>query len=125
LQHLRCHGRRPAPQDAAGYPTELMPLFNPQEEQFERRANIGRWQIVRVHFENPNEDTVIPHQLPTPVPEQISYQLLNCTGPAVLYHDGTPTRRPWGKGYIILRSNIAPVTCDVLLTISAAPIGTT
>lgn len=102
-----------------------MALFNPGDEQLERRASIGRWQIVRASFETANQDVVIPHQLPTPDPEQVAYQQLNTTGPAILYHDGSATRARWGNGFVKLRVSVAPVVMDILLQVVAAPIGTT
>lgn len=102
-----------------------MALFDTNAEQRERRSSIGRWQIVRATFETANQDVIIRHSLPTPDPEQVSYQVLNLTGPAVIYHDGSATRSPWGNGFIRLRANIVTVTADILLTVTAANIGTT
>ena len=102
-----------------------MPLFNPGDEQLERRASIGRWEIVRASFTTANEDLIIRHRLPTPDPEQVAYQQLNATGPATLYHDGSATRSAWGDGFVRLRVSVAPVVMDILLQVVAAPIGTT
>lgn len=102
-----------------------MAFFNAGEEQLERRAAVGRWQIVRATFEDANTDLVIRHTLPTPDPEQVAYQLLNATGPGVIYHDGSATRSPWGTGFVRLRSSVAPLVADILLQVVAAPIGTT
>ena len=102
-----------------------MSLFNAGSEQLERRSNIGRWQLVRATFETANQDVVIRHSLPTPDPEQVSYQVLNITGPSIIYHDGSATRASWGNGFIRLRANIVTVSADILLTVSAANVGTT
>ena len=102
-----------------------MAHFKPSEEQLERRASVGRWQIVRASFGTANEDLIIRHQLQTPDPEQVAYQALNMTGPSNLYHDGSATRLAWGDGFVRLRSSVAPVIMDILLQVVAAPIGTT
>lgn len=102
-----------------------MALFDASGEQLERRANVGRWQIVRASFDTANTDLVIRHNLVTPDPEQVAYQMLNTTGPAVLYHDGSATRSPWGDGFVRLRASVAPTVMDILLQVVAAPIGTT
>lgn len=102
-----------------------MSLFEPGSEQLERRASIGRWQVVRASFPDPNVDVVIRHGLPTPHPEEVSYRVLNITGPGVIYHDGSATRAAWGNGFVRLRCNLAGCVADIELTVTAAKVGTT
>jgi len=99
-------------------------MENVQQEQLDKRSPTASWQVVQVTFTEASADLVIPHRLETPDPEQITYQVLRQTGPAVVYHDGSPDRIPWGKGYVRLQCNQAPIQADILLTISAVPIQT-
>ena len=91
---------------------------------FDKRSPVAAWQIAQVTFTTQGADLVIPHTLETPDPEQINYEVLRISGPAHIYHDGSPTRRRWGKGFIVLRADAVPVQADILLTIAAGPIQT-
>src|SRR5690348_5189855 len=99
-----------------------MPLFEAGQEQFEKRSPIGQWQMVTVTFDAADTDVIVRHNLPAPLPEQIDYEVVRANGPVVIYHDGSPSRRKWGSGFIILRANTATVTADIRLTVSAEPI---
>lgn len=101
-----------------------MALIDRIPEQIDKRSPTASWQIVQVTFTEPSVDLVIPHRLETPDPEQITYEVLRVTGPCNVWHDGSPDRIPWGKGYVRLRCNQAPIQADILLTISAVPIQT-
>lgn len=92
-----------------------MPRFDAPTEQLRRRTDTSRWEIVTVTFDTADQDTVIPHRLPIADPESVNYQLLRGTAAGYLYHNGAPTRRPWGRGYIIIRAS-APMTADIRLS---------
>lgn len=99
-----------------------MPGFDEAREQLKRRAPEGRWETVTVTFDAAHTDVVVPHALPTPDPEQIDYKILRTNGPGFVYHDGAATRRPWGTGFIVLRSTTAPLVADLRLSVSAEKI---
>jgi hypothetical protein len=96
--------------------------FDVNAEQLERRSAIGRWQYVTVTFTAANVDHVIEHQLPTPSPEQIYYEVVRVSAPCTIYHDGSATRRKWGTDFLFLRCDFATVTADIRLIVSAEPL---
>lgn len=79
----------------------------------------AQWEIVNVTFNaTANVDTQIDHTLTPPTPEHVNYIVLRSNGAQSIYHDATGTRRPWGAGYLILRSNVASAKATLLLTVS-------
>ncbi len=79
----------------------------------------AQWEEVDVVFSSTaNADTNIPHSLLPPSPEHIHYIPLRKGQAADVYHDSTGTRKPWGTGYIILRSTVANAKVTLLLTVS-------
>lgn len=97
----------------------MSPRFEPGREQLDRRSPIGRWQVITKTFTAANTDTVVVHQLPTPKAEMVDYEVLRSNAPCTISHDGNADRKPWGDGYIVLRSDVAPVEVDLRLTVSA------
>lgn len=88
--------------------------------QLERRAPIGQYQLVEeVQFGSPNTDLVVRHSLRPGSNEAIDYQVLKSSGLPLVYHDTSPTRKPWGRDYILLRSPVANLKIDLLLTVRA------
>lgn len=79
-------------------------------------------QIVSVVFDTADADVTIPHKLLPPSPEDVDYQVIRASGPGLVYHDTSPTRKPWGNGYVILRSGVAGLKVDLLLTITSTRI---
>lgn len=78
----------------------------------------GQWEIVDVTFNSSaNVDTAVPHSLSPQVDEQIYYTPLRKAQAADVYHNIAGTRKPWGAGFILLRSNVASAKVTLLLTV--------
>lgn len=78
----------------------------------------SQWQIVDVTFNaTANADTSVLHDLSPVDPEAINYIVLRKGQAADVYHDTSGTRKKWGQGYILLRSNVASAKVTLLLTV--------
>lgn len=85
----------------------------------DRTQPLAQWEEVDVVFSSsPNTDTVVPHHLQPPTPEHVNYYVFRSGQAAMVYHDSSGTRKPWGAGYIILRSSVASAKVTLLLTVS-------
>ena len=68
-----------------------------------------------------DQDAVIATILRPTDPEDIFYRVVDIrmlTAPAVtpcVYRDVSSTRRPWSTGTIVLRCNVADITCELEL----------
>lgn len=80
----------------------------------ENRLPIARYQFINVRFETAGEDVVIKHRLAPVNAEQVMYQVVRLTSAAVIYQDQTPTRKPWQRSHIYLRSDI-PTAATLML----------
>ncbi len=79
----------------------------------------AQWEEVDVVFSaTPDTDTIVQHSLTPPDPEHVNYMPIRKSQAADVYHDGTGTRKPWGAGYIVLRSPVANARVTLLLTVS-------
>jgi hypothetical protein len=88
--------------------------------QLERRAPIGQYQILEgLQFGAPNTDLVVRHSLRPSKTEAVDYHVLKSSGFPLGYHDTSPTRKPWGSDYVLLRSPVANLKVDLLLTVRA------
>lgn len=90
-------------------------------DQIEKRFPYKTYQVVVVTFGTANQDLDIQHNLKAADPEMIDYTVLQASGPAIVYHDTSPTRLPWAKGLIRLRSPITGLRARILLTVSSSP----
>lgn len=114
------------------HPTSLQDLFAPPEtstpsisaialEQLKREllrsTPFVNFEYVTVTFGSANTDADIRHTLRPASPEDVRYIVVSADRAADLYHDQSGTRKPWGDGYIILRSNIAGLVATLLLFI--------
>ena len=81
---------------------------------------IARFQLLAVTFPTtPNLDLDIKHDLCPLNPEDVDYEVLRSTAPTTIYHDQSGTRKPWGTGYVILRSTRAEVIVTLRLSLRA------
>ena len=85
----------------------------------DRLAPFAQWEEVDVVFgSSANTDTVVKHTLEPPDPEHVNYVCVRKGQAADVYHDSSGTRKPWGQGYILLRSPVANAKVTLLLTVS-------
>lgn len=79
----------------------------------------AQWEVVDVTFSpTANGDTTVTHTLSPPTPEHVNYFPIRKAQAADVYHDATGTRKPWGDGFIVLRSPVANAKVTFLLTVS-------
>jgi hypothetical protein len=82
----------------------------------DRTQPFASWQIVDVTFNSTaNVDTVVQHTLQPHTSEHVNYIPIRKGQAADVYHDTSGTRKPWGNGYIILRSPVASAKVTLLL----------
>lgn len=82
-----------------------------------RGSPAAAFEFVDVTFTTANIDHDVLHGLTPPNPEDVEYIVLRADRATSIYHDQTGTRRPWGHGYIILRSSTANAVVKVLLMV--------
>lgn len=94
------------------------------EAVLRRSLPFGAYQYVDVTFNAvADADTDIRHSLRTDDPEAIDWEVVQWRfdappgGGVVVYKDVSATRRPWGRGYVILRCNLASVAATLRLSI--------
>lgn len=91
-------------------------VFNSALEQ-----PFAQWEEVDVTFPStPNTDTIVRHTLVPQSPEAINYIPIRKAQASHVYHDASGTRKPWQKGYIVVRSDIANAKVTLLLYVSHA-----
>jgi hypothetical protein len=79
----------------------------------------GAFEYVDVTFGTANTDQIVEHTLETVYPEDVNYELVKADRATAIYNDQSASRRPWGRGYIILRSSVANAQVRLLLTTEA------
>lgn len=92
--------------------------------EFERSRAYTQYEYVDVVFNSTaNADTDIRHSLKVTNPEAIDFEVVRLNLPEapnttpIIYRDSRAGRRPWGQGYIVLRSNIASLWVTLRLTV--------
>ncbi len=90
-------------------------------DALQRALPYGQAQDLSVTFNSTSDvDTIIPHSLVTDDWEAIDYTIIGVEalpGAAfTIYRDPTPTRKPWGKGYLVLRSSVGGIKVRLRLT---------
>lgn len=89
-----------------------------------RTAPYAQYVYVDVVFGEAGVDVLVPHTLRPGHPEQVNYGVVKTTSTCRVYHDGSATRRPWGNGYIVLRSDVDNASVRLLLSVEQdTPIG--
>lgn len=95
------------------------PLIPPAERQYDKELAKGLafdgLQYVDVTFGAADTDLDIRHTLNPTSFEDVGYLVVKADRATSIYNDQTGTRRPWGQGYIILRSSVADATVTLLL----------
>ncbi len=86
-------------------------------EDFEHASPFTQFEYVPITFLAADTDLDIRHHLTPPTPEQVDYQLVRTDRATTLYHDTSGTRRPWGKGFMTLRSSTANAVTTILVTV--------
>ncbi len=91
-----------------------------------RARAFTQYQYVDVVFNaTANADTDIVHTLKPPTVDSLDWEVVGvnfAAAPAaapVIYRDTSATRRPWGNGYLVLRSNVASLSVTLRLTVRA------
>lgn len=87
-------------------------------ETQKKESLAAQYQIVTVHFPTANADVVVRHNLQPPDPEYVDFEVLNASGPPMVYVDKSPTRVAWGTGYVVLRSAVEGLKCEIRLSVS-------
>jgi len=77
---------------------------------------LGQWEELDVTFPSAaNTDLQIRHHLVPTYPEGVNYIAVRKDRAADVYHDTSGTRKPWGNGYMFLRSSVASARVTLLL----------
>jgi hypothetical protein len=82
------------------------------------------WAIVDIVFPSTaytDCQIVYPTNLFVENPEEVQYTVLRQATPGTVYEDRSSTRTPWGRGFIILRSDLADWTGRLLITTLKTP----
>ena len=94
--------------------------------QIKRARAFTQYQYVDVTFNAvADANTDIAHALKPPDAESVDWEIVGLKLAAapgtipVIYSDSSASRRPWGAGYIILRSNVASLQATLRLTVRA------
>lgn len=94
------------------------------ETTLRRALPYEQFEYVDVTFNAVEDaDTDVLHTLKPPTPEDIDVQAVSWrfNGPPpecpCVYIDISSTRKVWGDGYIVVRSNVASAQCTLLLTV--------
>lgn len=94
------------------------------EKELLARTTVAQFEYKDVNFNaSANNDTIIPHSLTPATPEDVDYEVVRwnfASAPAtapVAYVDTSGSRRPWGQGYIVLRSNVANATATIRMSV--------
>ena len=95
----------------------LSPALADFFRQFEQSSPFRLYQYVDVTFGAADTDKDIRHTILTVSPDDIDYQLVRSDRSTNIYNDHSATRKPWGEGYVILRSSAANANCKILLTV--------
>lgn len=74
------------------------------------------FEFVDVTFgDTANSDVEVATVLRPPNPEGIDYYVVRADRPCSIYNDHSVDRRPWGRGYITVRCDVAGATVRLLL----------
>lgn len=88
------------------------------QQEWQEMSPYGQYEEVEVTFPSTaHTDVEVPHSLAGYTPEHIDYQIIRQNQPAIVYHDGSADRRPWQKGYIIVRCNIPNAVVTLRLSV--------
>lgn len=94
-----------------------------EQRDLERGSPFAQYEYVDMTFNSvANGDTAVPHGLSPETYEDIDFQVVRTnftSAPAaapIVYRDNSATRKAWGKGYVVLRANIASLRVTLLLT---------
>ena len=65
----------------------------------------------------PDTDFVVTHTLRVVDPESVEYRVLRSDRAVLIYDNQSATRKTWGKGFIVLRADVASAKVRLLLTV--------
>lgn len=88
-----------------------------------RMAAYAQYEYVDAVFGTAGVDVVVPHTLRPGHPEQVNYELVKADSACKVYHDASSTRRPWGDGYIVLRSDVSNTRVRLRLSVEQGLLG--
>lgn len=77
----------------------------------------SHFQYLDVEFGDADVDTIVEHSLFTTDPEAVNYEVVRSDQACRVYHDSSATRKLWGQGYIILRSDTADAVVRLRLSL--------
>jgi hypothetical protein len=86
-------------------------------QQLDKRTPAVEYELVDVTFDSADTDVEIKTGLRPLNPEALHVQVLNASGPPLIYRDTSASRVKWSAGLIRLRSAIAGLKATLLLTI--------
>jgi hypothetical protein len=95
----------------------MHPAASSLELEVEKGLPFSAFTYIDVTFETANLDVQVDHTLRPITPEDINYQVVRADRACLIYHDQSATRRPWGRGYILLRSDTAGAKVRLLLSV--------
>lgn len=101
-----------------------MAASNRDLRDLENSLPYGGYEYIEMVFNaTADVDTEVPYATLSPErPDDVDFQVVGVSfssAPAaapVVYKDTSATRRPWQRGYIVLRANVASLRATLLLT---------
>lgn len=94
---------------------DLDPVLKRMQQIVQDRSPHVDYEYVDVQFGTADTDKEVLTRLQPRNPNSIDYQQVRSDVAGITYHDHTPGRRPWGKGYIIVRNSAADANVRLLL----------
>lgn len=93
------------------------------EERFQSATPTTRYEYVDVFFETAGVDVPVAHSLRPQYPDQVNYEVVQVTAPALVYHDGSASRRGWLADTIFLRCNVSTVWARIRVSLPSDETG--
>jgi len=88
------------------------------EERLAKQSPYRQFEYVEVTFPSTaHQDLVVSHTLTPTTPDHIVYRVERSNLPVRVYHDETPDRKSWGRGFIVLRADQANVKVRLLVAV--------
>ena len=75
------------------------------------------FQYIDVTFGTANTDVLVEHLLLPTDPEDVNYEVVRADRATSIYHNQAAGRKPWGRGYVVLRSSVADAVVRLRLSL--------
>jgi hypothetical protein len=97
-----------------------MPVKTNAQDAIQRLFPFSAWAYVEVNFTTPNQDVRVVHGLGPNDPYAVRYFVIRKSRACIISDsttDASLLTQPWTSDYLVLRSDTAPVTVELLVFI--------